>query len=191
MKRAEGLVAISRREFCGGVATCLGIAILPGCIDGDTGVIETGPLDGTHGSGSNNGAPDAGSITPPSYGSDVTGDAAPAATCPTTGATDVGTPSTFMTSKPVYFNAGNFFVVRDAGGLYAVSARCTHEGATCVVQSAQFYCPRHAARFDLDGGPVSGPVFTALSHFAMCTLANGHVGVITSMKVAKTVRLNA
>ena len=96
-----------------------------------------------------------------------------------------------MTSKPVYFSAGNFFVVRDAGGLYAVSARCTHEGATCVVQSSQFYCPRHAAKFDLNGGIVSGPIITALAHYAMCTLANGHVGVMTSMKVAKTDRLVA
>ena len=89
------------------------------------------------------------------------------------------------------FSGGNFFVVRDAGGLYVVSARCTHEGATCTVQTNQFYCPRHAAKFDLNGGPVSGPVVTALSHFAMCTLANGRVGVIITMKVAKTDRLVA
>ncbi len=179
---------LSRREFCGGVATCLGLS-LAGCVDGDAGVIETGPLgaggQGSQGSGSNGEHPDAGGITPPAP------DAGVAANCPTTGATDVGMAATFVANKPVYFSTGNFFVVRDAGGLYAVSARCTHEGATCTVQSNQFYCPRHAAKFDLNGGPVSGPVSTALSHFAMCTLANGRVGVMTAMKVAKTDRLNA
>lgn len=186
MRRAEGLVALSRRQFCGGVATCLGLTIA-GCIDGDTGVIETGPLNGdqgSNGSGSGSNHPDAGVITP-------TPDAGPAATCPTTGATDVGTPSTFNSNAPVYVSGGNFFVVRDAGGLYAVSARCTHEGATCVIKTGQFYCPRHAAKFDFNGGVISGPVVTGLSHYAMCLLANGHVGVITSMKVAKTDRLAA
>ena len=182
MRRAEGLVEISRRQFCGGVATCIGLT-LAGCVDGDTGVIETGPLGGGS-QGSNNHSPDAGVTTPPP-------DAGTAAACPSTGATDVGAATTFMTNKPVYYSTGNFFVVRDSGGLYAVSSRCTHEGATCVVQTNQFYCPRHAARFDLNGGVVSGPVITALSHYAMCMLSNGHIGVVTSMKVAKTVRLVA
>ncbi|HEY5951413.1 MAG TPA: Rieske (2Fe-2S) protein [Kofleriaceae bacterium] len=168
------------------MATSVGLT-LAGCIDGDTGIIETGPLGGGSGSGSgsNGQGPDAGNGTTPSP------DAGTAAACPTTGATDVGTATTFMSNKPVYYNGGNFFVVRDAGGLYAVSARCTHEGATCVVQTTQFYCPRHAARFDLNGGIVSGPVIKALPHYAMCMLPNGHVGVLTSMNVPKTDRLVA
>jgi nitrite reductase/ring-hydroxylating ferredoxin subunit len=183
MRRAEGLVALSRRQFCGGMATCLGLT-LAGCIDGDTGVIETGPLGSGGSQGSNGTSPDAGTSLPPP-------DGGAAASCPTTGVTDVGAPSTFVAGTPKYFSAGNFFVVRDAGGLYALTARCTHEGATCVVQSSQFYCPRHAAKFDFNGGVVSGPVFTALKHYALCLMSNGHVGVITSMVVAKTVRLVA
>jgi nitrite reductase/ring-hydroxylating ferredoxin subunit len=182
MKRAEGLVALSRRQFCGGLATCLGLATLSGCIDGDGSAIDTGGLGGSK--GSNGQSPDAGTVTPPT-------DGGVAATCPTTGANDAGMPTTFLMNKPVYFSNGNYFVVRDGGGLYAVSARCTHEGATCTAQTSQFYCPRHGAKFDFNGGVISGPVITGLTHFAMCLLANGHVGVIPTQSVAKTQRLAA
>ncbi len=48
-------------------------------------------------------------------------DAGPAATCPATGATDAGAPSSITTNSPVYHSTGKFFVVRDSGGLYAVA----------------------------------------------------------------------
>ena len=179
MRRADGLVALSRRQFCGGLATCLGLATLSGCVDGDISPVSTGPL----GAGSSNEQPDASVINPPDGG--VT------ASCPASGVSDVGAASTFVANTPTYFSTGKFFVVRDAGGLYAVSARCTHEGATCVTQSGNFYCPRHGAKFDYNGGIISGPVITGLTHYAMCTLANGHVGVVAAQTVPKTQRLAA
>jgi nitrite reductase/ring-hydroxylating ferredoxin subunit len=118
-------------------------------------------------------------------------DAGVAATCPSSGVTDVGAPATFLSNKPVYFSSGNFFVVRDSGGLYALTARCTHEGATTVVDTGVFYCPRHGAQFDFNGGVISGPVFVGLVHYAMCTLSNGHVGVVTSHTVSNSQRLVA
>lgn len=181
MRRAERLVVLSRRQFCSGVATCLGLASIAGCVDGSSSVVATGPLGGPQ---NNEDPPDAGSNDPPS-------DGGTAASCPATGASDVGAPSTFLANKPVYFSSGNFFVVRDAGGLYALTARCTHEGATCTVSSGHFYCPRHGAEFDYNGGIISGPVVTGLVHYAMCTLANGHVGVVTSHTVPKSQRLVA
>lgn len=188
MRRADGLIAISRRSFCGGVAACSGAVALASCIDGGTGVVQTGPLGGPEGggSGTNTEQPDAGVHNPPpDAGSGST------ATCPSSGVTDVGTPTTFTSGSPKYFSSGNFFVVRDSGGLYALTARCTHEGATCVVSQGEFYCPRHGAEFDFNGGVIAGPVITGLVHYAMCTLAGGHVGVITSQTVSKTTRLNA
>jgi nitrite reductase/ring-hydroxylating ferredoxin subunit len=113
------------------------------------------------------------------------------ATCPTTGAIDVGAPSAFLLNQPVYKSNGNFFVVRDSGGLYALTARCTHEGATCVTSSGVLYCPRHGAEFDYNGGIITGPVFTGLVHYEMCTLTNGNVGVVVSMTVPKSQRLVA
>jgi nitrite reductase/ring-hydroxylating ferredoxin subunit len=184
MRRANGLVAISRRDFCAiaGVAGA-GLA-LPACTDGGAGAVQTGPLGGTP-------QPDA--SKPPIDGSMVNdgsmGDAS-MATC-TGSPVDVGAPSMFTLNTPVYFSTAKFFVVRDSGGLYALTARCTHEGATCVVQSSLFYCPRHGAEFTFNGGIISGPVISGLVHYGMCTMGNGHVGVQTSMTVSQSTRLVA
>ena len=60
MRRVPGLVDISRREFCA-LAGGIGLA-LAGCVDGDTGVVQTGPLGATDppdaGRGSGSGTPD-------------------------------------------------------------------------------------------------------------------------------------
>ena len=162
MRRSPELVTLTRREVCGGLAVCVGAVVIAGC-GGDSG----------------NGAVDA---PPDSPGS--------GAACGTS-ATDVGAPSTFTANKPVYFSTGNFFVVRDSGGLYALTARCTHEGATTVAQTTDFFCPRHGATFDFNGAVTRGPAVSPLVHFAMCMLGNGHVGVTTSMSVPSTQRLNA
>lgn len=187
MKRAEGLAVLSRREVCSAFASCVGLVLVASCTDGDLGAIQTGPLggpDGPHGGGPDGGMPPSDAHVPPS-------DSGSMATCPTSGATDVGMPSTFISNSPVYFAAGNFFVVRDSGGLYALTAKCTHEGATCRVQSGVLYCPRHGAEFTYNGAVISGPVVTGLVHYAMCTLGNGHVAVVTSQHVASSQRLVA
>jgi nitrite reductase/ring-hydroxylating ferredoxin subunit len=191
MRRADGLVAINRRELCSGLVAGIGLAIAA-CTDGNVPVIHTGPLGG----GDDGDGPDAGvSLNPDapmgSGSGSGSGSSGPQPTCPASGVTDVGAPSTFLNGAATYFSTGKFFVVRDAGGLYALTARCTHEGATCTTQSGHFYCPRHGATFAIDGSPTSGPVITGLVHYAMCTLANGHVGVILSQTVAKTDRLDA
>jgi nitrite reductase/ring-hydroxylating ferredoxin subunit len=161
MKRPPELVMITRREVCGGLAACLGAAAIAGCGGDSSGTAADAPMPDTGGGA-----------------------------C-ATGATDVGAPSTFTTGKPVYFSTGSFFVVRDAMGLYALTARCTHEGAITVAQTADFYCPRHGAMFDFNGTVTRGPATVALQHYAMCVLANGHIGVNTTMTVAQSVRLNA
>jgi nitrite reductase/ring-hydroxylating ferredoxin subunit len=188
MRRVAGLSTVSRRHFCGGVACGLGAAALASCIDGSSTVIQTGPLGGPEGSNHDN--PDAGSNVGSDGGTHDDGGGT-AATCPTTGVTDVGAPTTFTTDKPVYFSSGNFFVVRDSGGLYALTAKCTHEGATLTAETSDFYCPRHGATFDFDGNVLGGPVFTGLVHYEMCTMSSGHVGVVTSKQVTQSERLNA
>jgi len=111
--------------------------------------------------------------------------------CPTTGALDVGAPSTFMPNMPVYFADGFLFVVRDANGLYALTARCPHQGFTTRVQGMNFVCPRHGSLFSFDGAVLTGPATMPLVHYAMCTLASGNVGVLTSQVVPDTDRLDA
>ncbi len=173
MRRADGLYDITRRDLFTLAAGCVGLSMIA-CTDGDTGAIGTGAIGGLPDAGTR--APDAGTST--------------GATCGAT-ATDVGDPSTFVADKPVYFSTGRFYVVRDASGLFALTSRCTHEGAVCTVSGTRYRCPRHGALFTFDGTIVSGPVSSPLQHYAVCVLANGHIGVDTSKPVAKTVRLVA
>jgi cytochrome b6-f complex iron-sulfur subunit len=192
MKRAPGLVEISRRHFCG-LAGFAGFAVIGGvaaCTDGGTGAVQTGAL-GTDEppDASTHTTTDAG-VTTHDGGVTTHDGGSTGATC-TGSPTDVGAASTFALNTPVYVSSGGFFVVRDSGGLYALTAKCTHEGATCVVQSGEFYCPRHGAEFTYNGVVTKGPASSPLKHYSMCTMANGHIGVDTATTVAATVRLDA
>jgi len=202
MKRVPGLSEWSRRDFCAAVgvgvavAACSEQARLPvgtGGLDG-TGDNPGGP-DASHGGAPVDASPDAhvgsgsGSAHPSPDAAVPSPDAAPAATCGS-GASDTGlAPAGFSLGTPKYVTSGRYFVVKDSGGFYALTSLCTHEGAVCVVDSGVFYCPRHGAQFDFDGAVISGPVSRALVHYAMCTLANGHLGVTTSQTVSASTRL--
>ena len=182
MKRASGLIELSRRDFC--AFACLGIAEA-GCLDGGTGAVQTGGLDGT-----GNQSPDAGSgVLPGDAG--VTNPDGGAASCSGT-YTDVGAVSVFTLNTPKYLSSIGMFVVKDASGFYALTSRCTHQGVTLQVSGGtKFHCNAHGADFTFNGAVIDGPTFTPLQHYAMCTLANGNLGVETTMKVAATVRLVA
>jgi nitrite reductase/ring-hydroxylating ferredoxin subunit len=182
MRRAKGLVDISRREFC--AYTCLGLA-LPACLDGDRGAIQTGGLTGSDG----NPLPDA---RPPGDGMMQGGDGGTGATCTGT-FFDVGAASSFVLSTPKMFGSPNYLiVVRDGGGLYAMTSKCTHQHVVVNPwDGSSFHCNAHGADFSITGSVIDGPTFTTLPHYAMCTIAGGHVGVETSMIVSATQRLVA
>jgi len=186
MRRAKALVELSRRDFCGfAAASALGLAVT-GCTDGSAGAVQTGPLGGGNGHGPDAGHPP----TDGSMGGDASStDAASGVACTST-PIDVGPASSFSLNMPVYHSTGKFFVVRDSGGFYALTAVCTHDGATCTTQGGDIYCPRHGAQFTYNGDIISGPVITGLVHFAMCNMSNGNLGVITSMTVSKSTRIS-
>lgn len=171
MRRAPKLVELTRRDFCAFAAGCAGL-VIAGCTDGTVGAIQTGPLGGADGG---NHPPDDAQLPP-----DAAPDASTATCMP--GATDVGAPGSFAMNTPVFFSSPTkLFVVRDGGGLYALTALCTHEGATNAVSNGNFRCPRHNALFTLNGAIISGPVNKALKHYALCVLPNGNVGVTTTV----------
>jgi nitrite reductase/ring-hydroxylating ferredoxin subunit len=217
MRRNEKLVDISRRDFCA-LAGCVGL-IATGCTESHTRPVGTGALGETP--DAPKGEPDApleqadASVADASVADASTNhtdaasghidassghaDAAspPDASPPDAGATcassftDVGAASSFTTGSPTLFSSGRYFVVRDSGGLYAVSSICTHQGAALTNDGSEFYCPRHGATFDYDGNILGGPVSIPLVHYAMCLMSNGDVGVDPSQQVSKTTRLNA
>jgi nitrite reductase/ring-hydroxylating ferredoxin subunit len=178
MRRARGLVDISRREFC--AFTCLGIAV-PACLDGDRAPILTGGLTGSDGN-----LPDAGHMD-----GMMQGDGGVSACTGTF--FDVGPASSFLLNQPKQFNSPNYiFVVRDANGLYAMTTKCTHQHVVLNPwDGTSFHCDQHGADFSINGAVIDGPTFTPLPHYAMCTIAGGHVGVETSIVVSATQRLMA
>jgi nitrite reductase/ring-hydroxylating ferredoxin subunit len=196
MRRNDKLVEFSRREFCA-LAGCLAVGA---CTDGEVRPVQTGQLgespDAPQEADAPANEPDAGPDARPG-----SPDARPDAmvsqpdanqggpTCTTT-VTDCGAPPSSFTSTPKLISS-RFFVVRDSGGLYAVSAKCTHEGATLTNDGSEFYCPRHGATFTYSGNIISGPVFTGLVHYAMCITSGGNVGVNTSQTVSQSTRMNA
>lgn len=80
-------------------------------------------------------------------------------------------------------------VARDAGGLYAYSAVCTHQGCVLYEPDARGVtaCTCHASSFDGDGAVLHGPATRPLQHFAVAVCA-GEVYVDTATRVAANVR---
>lgn len=192
MRRSKELVELSRRDFCGFACVSLVAACTPGSNPVSTGPLGGGDDDDTTGDassggpdGPSGGGPDA--STPPHDAGMTSPDASMKVACTTT-SVDVGAAATFAMNAPVYNASAKAFVVRDAQGLFAVSAKCTHEGQILIVQNGYLYCTRHGAKFKYDGTIVSGPVTKALAHFAMCDSGND-VAVEPSVTVATSQRL--
>jgi Rieske Fe-S protein len=64
-----------------------------------------------------------------------------------------------------YRRLGNFFLVADARGIYAVSSVCTHAGCSVRAAGGAFECPCHGSAFDLGGVVTAGPAKLPLKHF--------------------------
>jgi cytochrome b6-f complex iron-sulfur subunit len=86
----------------------------------------------------------------------------------------------------------NVVVARDAGGVYAMSAICTHAGCFLDDNSgtiaAGLYCPCHGSAFDGDGIVTRGPARSPLQHYAVTIAADGAITVDGSQRVADSVR---
>ena len=101
------------------------------------------------------------------------------ATCPLAGLAkdaapadpvDVGTAADYPRDGRVYdayAKSHGFFLVRDNGTLYALGATCTHKKALLKVKGKAVACPKHGARFDLDGNVRKGPAKRALPRYAI------------------------
>ncbi len=207
----------SRRRFCvvtgAGLGAGMVLAGLPGCDPGTGERIGEGSLDNTGegtggnggGSGSAGGGGGGGGGSAGSGGGggggagggggggaeDMAGDPADMgkATC-TPGSVSAGAASSYTVGgTPKYLSGSTeLFVLRDAGGLMAVSAICTHSGCTLKVQSSEYYCNCHGATFQYDGSMPTSPAHSALKHYAMCVDASGNVTVDPKTTVPSTNR---
>jgi Rieske Fe-S protein len=70
---------------------------------------------------------------------------------------------------------------RDAGGLYAMSAACTHAGCMLDVFSAgsgeELSCPCHGSLFDANGEVTRGPARAPLQHYQVDVAADGTITI--------------
>jgi len=95
----------------------------------------------------------------------------------------VGHPEQFSVGTETLFEKENFFVFRDAQGVYAISATCTHLGCT-VTRSAQgFACPCHGSKFGAVGGVEAGPAPRALPWLEVGRAADGQLVVYADNEV--------
>ena len=91
-----------------------------------------------------------------------------------------------MTAVPEH----RLFVFRDQGGLYAVSAVCTHLG--CVVglqEDGGFFCPCHGSKFSSDGLVTAGPAPRSLAFLALSISPAGQLVVDKQKTVSAQQRL--
>lgn len=81
---------------------------------------------------------------------------------------------------------------RDPGGLYAMTAICTHQGCNMEDQgsiNAQgIHCACHGSSFDTNGNVAQGPASAALTHFAVSVDAAGAITIHASNPVAESQR---
>ncbi len=88
---------------------------------------------------------------------------------------------------------GSVLLGRDAGGLYAMTSICTHEGCDISqegeIQGAVIICHCHGARFDSAGSVLQGPARSPLRHFLVEVDASGEITIQQDTEVAADVRL--
>lgn len=89
---------------------------------------------------------------------------------------------------------GNVVVGRDSGGVYAMSAVCTHMGcivsttATSGAIASGLTCFCHQSTYDANGANTGGPAPSPLQHYFVTIDASGLITADASMPVAVTAR---
>jgi nitrite reductase/ring-hydroxylating ferredoxin subunit len=86
----------------------------------------------------------------------------------------------------------NVVVARDADGVYAMSAVCTHQG--CVIDDSNntivsgLVCPCHGSAFDGNGKVTRGPASRPLQNYAVTIATDGGLTVEGGQPVAEGTR---
>jgi len=86
----------------------------------------------------------------------------------------------------------NVVVARDNGGVYAMSAICTHQGCflddTSKTIASGLHCPCHGSAFDGNGLVTHGPARADLQHYAVTVASDGSITVEGGQNVDATTR---
>ena len=100
---------------------------------------------------------------------------------------DVGTTADYPRdgAYDAHAASGGFFLVRGKGRLYALGAACTHKATPLKVKDGAFACPKHGARFSLDGKVTKAPAKRPLPRYAISLDDAGRVAVDPSRTFEK------
>lgn len=77
------------------------------------------------------------------------------------------------------FPAERLALLRDGGGLYALSLVCTHLGCTVSVSAGALTCPCHGSIFDRQGRVLKGPADRPLGRLKVAE-GEGRIEVLLS-----------
>jgi len=95
----------------------------------------------------------------------------------------VGHPEDLPMGSERIFAKENLFVFRDAEGVYAMSAVCTHLGCTVSRTGEGFACPCHGSRFGPTGAVLGGPAPRPLPQLEVTRAADGELVVLADNEV--------
>lgn len=103
-------------------------------------------------------------------------------------------PTAFKAGLPGSFNVGEVserfmrerrvWIIREAGGFYALAATCTHLGCTprWLVPEDKFKCPCHGSGFHRDGRNFEGPAPRPLERLKITRAEDGQLLVDTAIR---------
>jgi Rieske Fe-S protein len=78
---------------------------------------------------------------------------------------------------------GGFYLLADAGGIYALTAICTHRGCMVSAEGAEgFGCPCHDSEYDRNGAVTQGPAPLPLKHYLVREAEPGGLLVVDLSK---------
>jgi len=97
-----------------------------------------------------------------------------------------GNPDLYPMNSVTFLQEQQVYIVRTAGGFYAVSAVCTHLG--CVTQwkpeANIIACPCHGSKFTPEGKKLEGPAPRPLPHYSIALTADGEL-IVDKLQVIK------
>lgn len=100
-----------------------------------------------------------------------------------------GTAADFPVGELTPLTNGPVFIGRDEGGLFALSAICTHLGCTVTRSGEALACPCHGSRFAAGGANLVGPATRPLPYLGLTLNAEGLVEVNLAQMVEPDSRL--
>ncbi|HLE36864.1 MAG TPA: Rieske (2Fe-2S) protein [Candidatus Acidoferrales bacterium] len=100
----------------------------------------------------------------------------------------IGFPDQFAVGSETRFEQESLFVFRDAEGVYAISAICTHLGCSVARAPNGFACPCHGSKFDLRGDVQAGPAPRPLPWLEVGRAADGQLIVFADNEVPEGTR---